>query len=284
MEKHLDLLLPSEMAQKAEDVGVNKANMSFSKTMMLAILAGAFIAFGGVFSTVATAGSGLPYGVSKVLGGLVFSLGLIMTILGGAELFTGNNLIIMAWANKRISTMNVIRNWFLVLTGNWIGASFIVVLILLSGHFMAGKGMVGLNMMNIAKAKCELNFINALALGVLCNILVCLAVWLSFSATDVTSKILAILFPISAFVAAGFEHSIANMYFVPLGILLKNYAEPSFWNAIQANPSDYESITLHNFLMHNLLPVTLGNLIGGAMLVGMVYWFVFLRKQKTPSI
>lgn len=280
MEKHLDLLLPLEMAQKAEDVGVSKAKMSFSKTIMLAILAGVFIACGAIFSTVATAGNGLPYGVSRVLGGLVFSLGLIMTILGGAELFTGNNLIVMAWANKRISTFLVLRNWLLVFVGNWIGASFIVILILFSGHFMAGNGAVGLNIMNIAKAKCELHFWNAMALGVLCNILVCLAVWLSYSATDVTSKILSILFPISAFVAAGFEHSIANMYLIPLGLILKNYSDPVFWDTIQSKPTHYESITVYNYLVGNLLPVTIGNLIGGALLVGMVYWFVFLRKQN----
>ena len=280
MEKHLDLLLPPEMAQKAEDLGVNKANMVFSKTMMLAILAGAFIALGAVFSTVVTSGIGLHYGVSKLIGGLVFSLGLILTILGGAELFTGNNLIIMAWANNRISTRKVLRNWAIVYFGNWIGAIFIVILILISGHFMAGKGAVGLNIMNIAKTKCELNFLNAMALGVLCNILVCLAVWLSYSATDVTSKILSILFPITAFVAAGFEHCIANMYFIPLGLMLKNYAEPTFWETIQKSPTEYESVTMHNFLVHNLLPVTIGNIVGGALLVGLVYWFVFLRKQN----
>lgn len=283
MEKQLDLLLPLEMAQKAEEVGISKANMGFSKTIILAILAGSFIALGGVFSTVATSGVGLPYGVARILGGLVFSLGLILVILGGAELFTGNNLIIMAWANKRISTLKVIRNWVLVFIGNWIGATFIVALILVSGHFMAGKGQVGLNIMNIAKAKCELNFMNAIALGVLCNILVCLAVWLCFSAKDVTGKILSIVFPITAFVAAGFEHSIANMYFIPLAIVLENYADPSFWTSINAMPSDYASVNLHNFLIHNLLPVTIGNILGGAVLVGLVYWFVFLRSNKKES-
>lgn len=279
MNKELDLLLPSEMAQQAEELGVAKANMSTSKTLMLGILAGAFIAFGAVFSTVVTAGSTLPYGITKLLGGLVFSLGLILVIIGGAELFTGNNLIIMAWANRKVSMPRLLRNWFLVYIGNAIGAMAIVLLILFSGHFLSGNGAVGLNMLNIAKAKCELNFYNAIALGVLCNILVCLAVWLCYSAKDVTGKILAILFPISAFVAAGFEHSIANMYYVPLGILLKNWGEPGFWALVKAAPDQFTSLNLHNFLLHNLLPVTIGNVLGGAGLVGLVYWFVFLKKR-----
>jgi formate transporter len=278
MEKELDLLLPPEMAQKAEEVGVAKAGMSTTKTLMLAILAGAFIALGAMFSTVVTAGTGLPYGVAKLLGGVVFSLGLILVILGGAELFTGNSLIIMAWANRKVSSKQVLRNWLLVYVGNLAGALSMVVLILLSGHFLAGDGAVGLNMLKIAKAKCELHFINAIALGILCNILVCLAVWLCFSAKDVTGKIMAILFPVTAFVAAGFEHSIANMYFVPLGILLKNFGEPGFWSLVNSSPELFDSLTLHNFLLHNLLPVTIGNIIGGAGLVGGVYWFVFLKK------
>jgi len=280
MEKELDLLLPPEMAQKAEEVGVAKAGMSTTKTLMLAILAGAFIALGAMFSTVATAGADMSYGVTKLLGGVVFSLGLILVILGGAELFTGNSLIIMARANHKVTTKQVLRNWALVYIGNLTGALSMVVLIVLSGHFLAGDGAVGMNMLKIAKLKCELNFINAIALGILCNILVCLAVWLCFSAKDVTGKIMAILFPVTAFVAAGFEHSIANMYYVPLGILLKNFGEPGFWSLVNASPEQFASINLHNFLLHNLLPVTIGNIIGGAGLVGLVYWFVFLKKGE----
>lgn len=281
MEKELDLLLPHEMAQKAEEVGVSKANMGLEKTLTLAVLAGAFIALGAVFSTVVTAGSTLPYGVTRLLGGTVFSLGLILVILGGAELFTGNNLIVMAWANGRISTAKVLRNWLLVYLGNTVGAVSIAVLIFFSGHYLAGNGAVGLNMMNIARAKSEIHFSNAVALGILCNILVCLAVWLCFSAKDVTGKILAILFPISAFVAAGFEHCIANLYFVPLGLLLKDFGGDGFWTAIHASPEQYGGLNLANFLWNNLLPVTIGNIIGGAVLVGMVYWFVYLRPLKT---
>lgn len=280
MEKQLDMLLPFEMAQKAEEIGVQKANMDFMKTFVLSILAGAFIAFGAIFSTLVTAGSTWPYGITKLIGGLAFSLGLLLTILGGAELFTGNNLIVMAWANKKISTYKVLRNWLIVYVGNAIGACAIIVLILLSGHFMQGNGTVGLQMLLIAKAKCNLPFINAFTLGILCNILVCLAIWLSYSAKDVSGKVICILFTVSAFVAAGFEHSIANMYYVPLGIILKNYADPEFWQIIQTTPVEFQSLSMHNFLWHNLLPVTLGNIVGGAMLVGGVYWFVFLKRRN----
>lgn len=283
MEKELDLLLPHEMAQKAEEVGVSKANMDIEKTLMLAILAGAFIALGAMFSTVVTAGSTLPYGVTRLLGGSVFSLGLILVVLGGAELFTGNNLIVMAWANGKVSTLKMLRNWALVFVGNAVGALAIATLIVLSGHFLAGNGAVGLNMMNIARAKSEVNFLNAIALGILCNVLVCLAVWLCFSAKDVTGKIFAIIFPISAFVAAGFEHSIANLYFVPLGLILKNFGEPGFWASIHASPEQFSGLTLTNFLWNNLLPVTIGNIVGGAFLVGMVYWFVYLRPAQKSA-
>lgn len=279
MEKELDLLLPPEMARKAEEVGVNKAGMAAGKTLVLAVLAGAFIALGAVFFTVVTAGGGLPYGLGRLLGGLAFGLGLVLVVLGGAELFTGNNLIVMAWASGRITTRRLLRNWFLVYVGNFIGAGFVVAMILWSGHFTAGKGAVGLNMLNIAKAKCELGFMEAMALGVLCNVLVCLSVWLCFSARDVTGKILVILIPVSAFVAAGFEHSIANMYFVPLGILLRWFADADFWLLVGTSADQYACVNLHSFLLHNLLPVTLGNILGGAVLVGMVYWFVYLRKD-----
>lgn len=280
MEKELDLLLPPEMAQKAEELGVSKSQMSFSKTMVLAILAGVFISLGAVFSTVVTAGGGLPYGPARLLGGMVFGLGLVLVVVGGAELFTGNTLIVMAWANRRISTSRLLRNWLLVYVGNFVGAMFMVLMILLSGHFMAGKGAVGAQMLQIAKLKCELGFMQALVSGILCNVLVCLAVWLSFSARDVTGKILVILIPVSAFVAAGFEHSIANMYFIPLGIVLRNYGDADFWVQTGFTADQFSALHLNRFLVHNLLPVTLGNIIGGALLVGMVYWFVYLRDAK----
>ena len=275
----MDSLLPSEMASKAEEVGIAKANMGLSKTLVLAILAGSFIALGAAFSTTATAGSSLPYGLARVLAGITFSLGLILVIVGGAELFTGNNLIVMAWANKKISTRMVLRNWLLVYTGNLIGALSIAVLIFMSKQYLFGKGTVLINIMNIAQAKCQTGFIEGIALGILCNILVCLAVWLCFSATSVTGKILSVIFPVTAFVACGFEHCIANMYFVPLGLLIKFFGGEKTTEIIAANGTSYDSLNLSDFLTNNLIPVTIGNLIGGAVLVGLVYWFVFLRKQ-----
>ncbi len=278
-EQVLDSLLPAEMAKKAESVGVVKGNMGLTKTLTLALLAGAFIALGAVFSTTVTAGSTLPFGVTKLLAGLVFSLGLILVVVGGAELFTGNNLIIMAWA-KRLSTNRCSK------TEDWSISAISRVLsrwsllMLLSEQYKFGNGAIGANMLAIANAKCQLHFIQAIALGILCNILVCLAVWLCFSATSITGKIAGILFPISAFVAAGFEHSVANMYFIPAGILLKEWASPDFWLQINATPLSFTDLNWTYFFVNNLLPVTIGNIIGGAVLVGLVYWFVFLKPER----
>jgi formate/nitrite transporter len=277
----IDTLLPSEMASKAESLGVTKAKMTLSKTIVLSILAGAFIAFGSVFFTAVTSASAMSFGVTRLLGGLCFSLGLILVIVGGAELFTGNNLIIMAWANKKVSTVQVLRNWCLVYVGNFIGALFIVVLMLFARQYLAASGMAGINMLNIAKFKCELGFTQAVALGILCNILVCLAVWLCFSSGSITGKIISIVFPVTAFVTCGFEHSVANMYFVPEAILLIDQQDPLMLKLIAQSGVNYDSITWSNFLLNNLLPVTLGNIIGGAVLVGLVYWFVYLRNNKS---
>ena len=281
----VDFLLPPEMALQAETVGVNKARMSAVRTLVLAMLAGAFIALGSVFFTTVTAGSTLPPGITRLVGGVAFSLGLILVIIGGAELFTGNNLIIMAWANKKVSTLAVLRNWLLVFTGNMVGALGVAVLLFFSRQYLFAQGAVGQNILNIARAKCQLQFGQAVALGILCNVLVCLAVWLCFSVRSSTGKVLCILFPITAFVTCGFEHSIANMYFIPVAIAVKDYGDPTLFTLINATPQDYSMVTWSNFLLANLLPVTIGNVIGGAGLVGMVYWFVYLRKtgeQKTP--
>ena len=275
-----DSLLPPEMARKAEDLGVSKAKMGILKTTALGVLAGAFIAFGAVFYTVVISGSTMDYGVTKLLGGIAFSLGLILVVVGGAELFTGNNLMIMAWANRKINTFHILRNWAIVYMGNLLGSISVVILILISGQYLFGGGAMGLSMLDIARAKCELGFFQAIALGLLCNILVCLAVWLCYSAKSAHGKILAIIFPISAFVAAGFEHSVANMYFIPLGILVRKWGNPDLWNLIGSSAEQYESLTWNNFFIANLLPVTIGNIIGGAIFVGLAYWFIYLRNGK----
>jgi len=275
-----DALLPPEMARKAEAIGVSKARMGIVKTTALAVLAGAFIAFGAVFSTVVSSGSDLDFGISRLLAGLAFSLGLILVVVGGAELFTGNNLMIMAWANKKVGTSQVLKNWVFVYVGNMLGAFSIVILIFLSGHYLLGDGLTGKKMLDIASAKCELSFTRALTLGILCNILVCLAIWLCLSTKTVHGKILSIVFPITAFVAAGFEHSVANMYFIPVGIILKNSGSQEFLTSVGAFMGDYNSLTWSNFFTANLLPVTIGNIIGGTFFVGLAYWFIYLRKEN----
>ncbi|HOA25555.1 MAG TPA: formate transporter FocA [Aggregatilineales bacterium] len=283
----IDALMPAEMAERAETVGVKKAGLDFWTMFLLSVLAGAFIALGAVFSTTATAitpgGAALPFGVGKVLGGLVFSLGLILVVVAGAELFTGNNLIVMAWASGKVTTAKLLRNWVIVYIGNFIGSVITALLVLAARQYMAGGGAIGLNALSIANAKVQLGFGQAIALGILCNALVCLAVWLTFSARSTTDKILAIIPPISAFVAAGFEHSIANMYFIPMGLLIKSTAGPEFWASIGTTPADYPMLTWGNFFVRNLLPVTIGNIIGGALLVGAVYWFIYLRKVEKPA-
>jgi len=276
----LDALLPPEMAQRAEEIGAAKVTMDRGRLLALAMLAGAFIAFGGIFSTVALAGaSGAPWGATRVLAGVVFSVGLILVIVGGAELFTGNNLIVMAWAGGRVSTWALLRNWTLVYVGNFAGAVGIALLACGGRLHEAGGGAVGATALGIAAAKLQLGFVQAVLLGILCNVLVCLAVWLAYSARSTTDRVLAIVPPIAAFVAAGFEHSVANMYFVPFALLV-TFLDPGF---TAARVIDIHTLTWGDFIVRNLLPVTLGNVIGGALLVGGVYWFVYLRPRPRPG-
>lgn len=270
----LDALLPAGMARKAEAIGEAKAALGAAKLLVLSVLAGAFIAFGAVFSTVATSSG--SSGPMRVLGGLTFSLGLVLVVIGGAELFTGNNLIVMAWAGRRVTLRQLLRNWVIVYVGNLVGAMSVSFAVVVSGHAESGGGAIGRRALDIAAAKSTLGFGRAVVLGVLANVLVCLAVWLTFSARTVIDKIAAIVLPVTAFVAAGFEHSIANMYFLPTGILLRAWAPDRFWATIGATPSDYSAVDWHGFVS-NLVPVTIGNVIGGAGLVGLVYWFVYLR-------
>ncbi len=278
------ILLPDEIAEKAVDSGVQKTHNGILKTSALAVLAGAFIALGAIFSTLVTSGSSMDFGIGKLVGGLAFSLGLILVVAGGAELFTGNNLMVMARASYKISNRQLLVNWLVVYLGNMVGAFSLVLLILISGHHMLGEGMVGTNILNIAAAKCELGFMQAITLGILCNILVCLAIWLSYSASSLQGKVVAIVFPVTAFVAAGFEHSVANMYFIPAGIVVKNFAAAEFWSQIQQSPADLAFLNWKNYLLGNLLPVSLGNIIGGSLFVGVAYWFIYLSKwNKTSS-
>lgn len=278
----VDALVPQAMAEKMENIGVAKVGLGPLRMFALAVLAGAFIALGAIFATTVTTGTTeVPYGISKVLGGLVFCLGLILVIGAGAELFTGNNLIVMAWAHGRISTMRLLRNWAIVYLGNFVGAVLTVVLMFFSGQWAFSNGAIGLNALNIANHKVGLDFVQAIFLGILCNALVCLAVWLCIGARSATDKILAIIFPITAFVAAGFEHSVANMYFIPMGLAIKSNAGAEFWDQIGKTAANYANLTWGNFFLANLLPVTIGNIIGGAVMVGLVYWFIYLRPSWT---
>jgi formate transporter len=279
----LDSLLPPEMAKKAENIGVNKVNIGPFRMLALAVLAGAFIALGAVFMTTVTAGASgvLPYGIARLLGGVAFCLGLILVVVAGAELFTGNNLIVMAWASRKVTTGKLLRNWLIVYFGNFVGAVLTAYGVYLSGQYAFGQGAVGLQALTIANAKVGLSFTQAVVLGVFCNALVCLAVWLCMSARTTTDRILSILFPISAFVAAGFEHSIANMYFIPVALFIKNGAPAEFWTNIGKTAADFSNVTWGNFFVANLLPVTIGNIIGGVLMVGLVYWFIYLRPSWT---
>ncbi len=292
-EIRIDALLPAEMATRAEYLGVRKADMPALRMFMLAVLAGAFIALGAVFATIVTAGAipitdatgaaafsaSLPYGVVRLLAGLVFSLGLILVVVGGAELFTGNNLIVMAWASGKVSGRALMRNWLIVYVGNFVGSIGTAVLVFLGRQYTFGANSVGISALRTAAAKCDLEFVQAVALGILCNALVCMAVWLTYSARSTVDKIVAIIFPIAAFVAAGFEHSVANMYFIPYGLLVKDF-DPVFTATVATQVPHIEGLSWSAFLLRNLLPVTLGNIIGGAVLVAAVYWAIFLRKSE----
>jgi formate/nitrite transporter len=252
--------------------------MSTANTLALSVLAGAFIALGAIFATTVTAGGAeLPFGVLRLLGGLAFSLGLILVIVAGAELFTGNNLIVMAWASRRVPTGQVARNWALVYIGNFAGALATAGILFVGKQYEFGGGAVGVQALSIAASKTSLGFVQAIVLGAFCNGLVCLAVWLCYSARTTTDKILSIVPPIAAFVAAGFEHSVANMFFIPMGLLVKSDEE--FVAQEEGLPS-LADLTWERFVTANLLPVTIGNVVGGALMVGAIYWFVYLRTVE----
>ncbi len=276
----IDALLPAEIAEKAEGVGVSKARLDAVSLVALAVLAGAFIALGAMFATTVLAGADgvLPFGVSRLLAGIVFGLGLILVVLGGAELFTGNNLMVMAWAAGKLPLRNMLRAWTIVYIGNFIGAIGTALLVFLSGQYLAGHGTVAAVVLNIAAAKTALPFGHALFLGILCNVLVCLAVWLSLGARTTTDKVLAVLFPVSGFVAAGFEHSVANMYFIPLGLFVKDWGPAEMSSQLASNAAAYAGLTWLSFF-RSLIPVTIGNIIGGGALVAGVYWFIYLRRR-----
>ena len=279
----IDALLPPDMALACEAAGSAKAGRDLLTLFVLGLLAGAFIALGAIFMTVVLTGAGdLPWGVARLLGGLVFSLGLILVIVGGAELFTGDSLMIVACAGRRITIGSLLRAWLVVYLGNIAGAVGTAFLVYLSGHYGFAGGALGKTALAVAAAKAALPTAQLFFLAVLCNVLVCLAVWMSFGARSVADKVLVIVPPIAAFVAAGFEHSIANLYFLPYALAIKAWAPPEFWSAIGQTAAAYPALTL-GASVHNIVVATIGNLIGGSLMVGAVYWFVYLRRRPRPA-
>jgi formate transporter len=277
----IDALLPPEMALACETAGAAKAARDANTLIVLGLLAGAFIALGAVFMTVVLTGAGeLPWGVARLLAGLVFSLGLILVIVGGAELFTGDSLIIVACASRRVTLGALLRAWSLVYVGNIVGAIGTAALVFLAGVHGFDGGAAGKTALAIASAKAALPTIQLFFLAVLCNVLVCLAVWMSFGARSISDKVVVIIPPIAAFVAAGFEHSVANLYFLPYGLAIKAWAGPEFWTAIGQTPASYPGLTVGDAL-HNIAIATIGNLVGGSLMVGAVYWFVYLRRRAS---
>jgi formate transporter len=260
---------PAEIQDAIEQVGVKKANMPLLPSFMLAAVAGGSIGLGALYYTIVASDADLSFATGRVVGGLVFSLGMAIVLIAGAELFTGNNLIVMAWASSKISTREVLRNWLIVYCGNLVGALGLVVLVLFSHHLDMNGGRIGLSILNTAVGKISPDFVTLFFKGVLCNLLVCLGVWIAYAGRSVTDKIIGVILPISAFVAAGFEHCVANMYFLPLAwLLIVTGRVPAGF--------DTSLITIPG-IIHNLVPVTLGNIVGGSGFVGFVYWVIYRR-------
>lgn len=284
--------MPAAMAVLAEESGIKRASLDPMVSFVLSILAGAFVAFGAIFATTVLAGTMttftadgtlassavLPYGIGRLLAGLAFCVGIIAVIIAGAELFTGNNLIVMAWASGKVTTSALMFNWVLVLTGNCVGAVLTAGLMFLTTQYTFGGGAVGLVALNTANAKAALPLVPAFTLGIMCNALVCLAVWMCYSARTNVDRVLTAVPPVAAFAAAGFEHCIANVYFIPMGLFIKAGAPNSFWKSVNRTAADFPDLTWSNFIC-NLVPVTAGNILGGSLMVAAAYWFVYLRKR-----
>lgn len=275
-----DLRLPAEMAKVAEQAGLYKVSKKKELSFFLAVTAGVFISIAFVFYITVTSGPAPATALAKLAGGVCFSLGLILVVVCGADLFTSTVLTVMAKASGLISWGQLIMNWIVVYLGNLVGALFFVALIWFAGQYMNGNGLWGLNVLQTADHKMHHTFIEAVCLGTLCNLMVCLAVWMSYSGHTLTDKIMAMLLPIGMFVASGFEHSIANMFLIPLAIVIRYFAPDSFWTAVHSSAESFPALTVGHFINANLIPVTLGNIIGGGLLVGVTYWIIYLRNQN----
>jgi formate/nitrite transporter len=264
---NLNAYSPAEIKEAVEKVGVKKTRLPLLASFMLAMVAGGSVGLGALYYTIVASDETMSFAAVRLLGGLTFSLGLVLVIVGGAELFTGNNLIVMAWASGKVSTREMLRNWVIVYFGNLIGSLGLVVLVFFSHHLDMNGGRIGLSILNTAVAKIQPDVVTLFFKGILCNVLVCLAVWLAYAGRSVTDKILALILPVSAFIAAGFEHCVANMYFLPLA-----------WLMVQTGnvPTNFDASLISKAgIIHNLIPVTLGNIVGGAGLVGALYWVIY---------
>lgn len=271
---------PMEMMAEAEKFALSKAKKSSGMTLSLAIMAGAFIGLAFLFYiTVTTGSTDAGWGLSRLAGGLAFSMGLILIVICGGELFTSSVLSSISWANKQISFTKMISIWGKVYIGNFIGAMLLLTIVAAAGLYQMDHGQWGLNALNIAQHKLHHTPLQAFALGVLCNLLVCLAIWLTFSSANALTKAAMTIMPVAMFVSSGFEHCVANMFMVPLGIVIQNFAPDSFWQQVGVSAAQYSDLNIKQFLFANLIPVTFGNIVGGAVLVGLANWGIYRRPQ-----
>ena len=276
------MLTPAEMARAAEDAAHAKVTGKSLKSFMLGLTGGGYIALGFVFYlTLQVGAETMPYGVAKFLGGLVFSTGLALVVLTGAELFTSSTLTLTARASGRISWGQLLTNWGIVYGANFLGALTIVALIFVGGTWHNANDAWGAVVLSTAQGKMHHTFVEAFVLGILCNLMVCLAVWAAFAGRTVTDKVVAVTLPIALFVASGFEHCVANMFLIPLAVLIKGTADAEFWATTGLGEDAFAGLTIPDFLVHNLVPVTLGNIIGGGVMIGIFYWTVFRRFDRS---
>ncbi|MDG6897127.1 formate transporter FocA [Actinobacillus delphinicola] len=277
MEKIIELMAsPTQMAQIGEDVGAYKARKRPFLSFVSAITSGAFIALAFVFYTTTQTGISptASWGLTKLVGGMVFALGLIMVVVCGAELFTSSTMSMVARVTGKITTFQMIRNWIVVYLGNFVGAMFIVMLIWWSGQTLADHGQWGLTILKTAQHKIHHTWWQAFCLGMLCNIMVCAAVWMSYSGKTLTDKILVMILPIGMFVGSGFEHSVANMFMIPMGIIVAHFGSADFWQQLGINQAQFADLDIYHFIVKNLIPVTLGNLIGGGVCISLVQYYL----------
>ncbi|GIF12691.1 formate transporter FocA [Actinoplanes teichomyceticus] len=279
------MLSPAQMAQAAEDAAYVKATSKPLKSFLLGLTAGGYIALGFVFYTTSQVGAANVTwsGGAKVLGGIVFATGLVLVVLTGAELFTSSTLTLTARASGRITWGQLFRNWGVVYLANFLGAATMVALVYAGGVWHNADGAWGAVVLHSSLTKVQHGLPEAFVLGILCNLMVCLAVWAAYSGRTTTDKILAVTMPVALFVSAGFEHSVANMFMVPLGLLIKDNAGADFWTGAGLVPADFTDLTWPHFLLHNLVPVTLGNIVGGGIMIGIFYWTIFHRRRVEPA-